>query len=69
MTGYPRSKFRDLIILVYGIFLGMIGNFIVEIVLKIYSPLPEELPLLLLFWLGMLGFYLFSAFWALWRFG
>lgn len=69
MTEYRRSKRRDFILLVYGIFLGMIGNLIAEIVLKIYSPSPEELPMLLLFMHIMLGFYLVSAFWALWRFG
>jgi len=69
MTEHRRSIRRDFILLVYGVFLGIIGNFVVEYVNMAYHPSPEELPMLSLFMLFMLGFYLVSAIWALWRFG
>ncbi len=69
MTEHRRSIRRDFILLVYGVFLGIIGNFIVEIFFRIYSPSPEELPTLFLLMFALLGFYLVSAIWALWRFG
>ena len=69
MTEHPRSNLRDLIILVYGVFLGIIGNFLVEYVNMANPPSQGDLPSLVLFMLFMLGFYLLGAWYFLWRYG
>jgi len=64
-----RKNIRDLILLIYGVFLGIIGNFIVEYVNLVNPPLPESLPSLILLMLLLLIFYIFGAWYFLWRWG
>jgi len=69
MAGRQRSIIRDFILLVSGVFLGMVGNFLVEYTILSYNPTPQELPMLVLGMLFLLGFYFFAALYLLWRFG
>jgi len=64
-----RNNRRDLILLIYGVFLGIIGNFIVEYVNMINPPSSGSLPSLLLLMLFLLVFYIFVAWYFLWRWG
>ena len=67
MVEQRKNNLRDLIILVSGVFLGIIGNLIVEYVIMVNPPSPEDLPTLILFMFFMLVFYIFGAWYFLWR--
>lgn len=69
MTEHRRRNFRDFILLVYGVFLGIIGSFLVEYFIRANPPSSEDLPSLLWFMLFLLGFYLLGAYYFLWKYG
>ena len=68
MNEHQRKSSRDFVLLTYGVFLGIISNFLVEYVIRINLPLDKDLPSLILLMLFLLGFYLIGAWYLLSRY-
>ena len=63
-----KSNIRDFILLVLGVFLGILGNFLVEYVMMANPPSHMELPALIGLILFLLGFYFIAGLYLLSKF-